>query len=144
MVGEIIKADFRSKAQNRDHSFVPDIKETSDIVAEISKYHAEIRARNGWRSTTTHQPHRFVIFSYTEEYGLEPVARCSVDTAQQLIDDIQTSSEEQLLAVTRLEEAFEGQWPRDKALYTMDQLVQDPIDLRFKDEADVVLPFTPV
>lgn len=144
MVGEVIKADFGSKAQNRDYSFVPDIKEKSDIVAEMSQYHAEIRMRNGWRSTVTRQPHRYIIFSYTQQYGLEPIARCSIDTAQELIDDIQSSSEESLLAVTSLEKSFEAQWPRNKTLYSIDQLAEDPIDLRFKDKSDVVLAFAPL
>lgn len=144
MVAEIIKPEFGKTAQNRDRSFVRDIKDKSPIVAEMARYHAEIKSMHGWRSTTTHKPHRFLIFSYTEEYGLDPTARCSIQTSDHYIQGIQESDEEKFLAVLRLDEPFEAQWPRERAQDTLSDLISNPIDTRHKDTAEVVLSFQPL
>lgn len=144
MAAEIIKPEFGKTAQNRDSSFVRDIKDKSPIVAEMARYHAEIKSMHGWRSSTTNKPHRFLIFAYTYEYGLEPVARCSIETSEKYIQDILDSESESFLAVLRLDEQFESQWPRERAQDTVNDLILRPIDTRLKETADVVLTFQPL
>ena len=137
MSAEIITGQFGKTAQSRNQGFAADLKNMSDFVAEMSLYHAEIRAKGDWRSKNG-KPHRFLIFSYTEKYGLDPTARCSVETADQYIADVRENSGEIFLGVTRLDQAFEAQWPRDKSAYTLTDFQRDPIDLRFQDEQSVV------
>lgn len=133
----IIKPEFGKTAQSRDDGFAADLKNMSSLVAEMSLYHSEIRAKGDWRSKNG-KPHRFLIFSYTDKYGLDPTARSSVETANEYISDIAENSDEIFLAVTRLDKPFEAQWPREKSAYTLSDLQKKPIDLRFQEEDSVV------
>jgi hypothetical protein len=138
MTADIIKAEFGRTVQNRQSGFVRDLKNMSALVSEMSLYHSEIRAMRDWKSTVTGKAHRFLIFSYTDDYGLDPTARCGIDRAEEYIAEISECSDEIFLAVTRLDEPFEAQWPREKAGYTLADFQNSPVDLRFKKQDEVV------
>ncbi|MFN3700939.1 MAG: hypothetical protein ACK4VI_05365 [Alphaproteobacteria bacterium] len=146
-MAEIITPKFTETAQNRDFQFAPDLKAMSAIVAEMSTKHAYIRSLGDWRSSgkmSFGEPHRFLVFSFRfdpEYYGLDETARPTIQTVDALIDEITQNPNEVLLAVTRLDQSFEKQWPRELASADIQELAANPVELRFQTTESVVLDF---
>ncbi len=142
MTAQILTAPFGKSAQNRNHGFAPDLKSMSEIVAEMSAKHAMIRAKGDWRSIVSGEPHRFVIFTYRSEpeyMCLGEMAAPSIEAVNKILKEVDDFAPESLLAVTCLNEPFEAQWPRERAGDSLEALIQNPQDLRYKEAAQVVI-----
>lgn len=152
MTAEIIKPQFGMSAQKRVNGFAPDIKSKSDIVGLLSNEHAYIRGKGDWRSTKSDKLHsfkgkafRYVIYIHDRDYPGEISSQAATDlnTLAEEEANIAQSEKLDILAVLRLDEPFEAQWPKERGLASLNELISNPIDTRFKNDSEVIIKLSP-
>ncbi len=144
---KVITPDFSKRAATRiAATHTPKSPPKSPIIQEIAEAFLPHRSAKDYRSTIDGMPHRFVII-YNIDGGKFPgiAAQASPNMirSEKAIENITSARDSQIVAVLRLAQDFESQWPRDRMGDTLEQLIAAPVDLRHQDAADVAVPFRP-